>query len=144
MNEIVKEKLIAGTGSVSGVTSVLGSWQVCHNICLGIVALLGLVGITVTGMPLLFLTKVALPLWTAAVVLLGITLILYFKKRCISQNLIIMNSGLIIAGTPLKQVQSFSSVFLAMGGAIALIGIILFIREKMQKKRCIHHAERKK
>ena len=144
MNEIVKEKLIAGTGSVSGVTSVLGSWQVCHNICLGIVALLGLVGITVTGMPLLFLTKVALPLWTAAVVLLGITLILYFKKRCISQNLIIMNSGLIIAGTPLKQVQSFSSVFLAMGGAIALIGIILFIREKMQKKMCIHHAERKK
>ncbi|MBI2575731.1 hypothetical protein HYV84_00825 [Candidatus Woesearchaeota archaeon] len=144
MKEQTKERLIASTGSISGATSVLGSWQVCHSICLGIVAMLGVIGITVTGMPLLFLTKVALPLWTLALVLLGVTIVLYFKKHCISKNLIVMNTGLIIAGTPLKQVQSFSSVFLTVGGAIAATGIFLFIREKIKKKGCMHHAERKK
>ncbi len=96
----IKEKIIGATGSVSGIASIMGSWQVCHNICLGIVALLGILGITVVGMPLAFLTKVAIPLWSVAVALLIITILLYVKKKCISRNLIMINSGLIIAGTP--------------------------------------------
>ena len=38
----IKEKFIEAGGSVSGIASVLGSWQVCHNVCLGIVAVLAL------------------------------------------------------------------------------------------------------
>jgi len=131
----LKEKLIGTTGSISGAASIIGSWQICHNICLGIVALLGVLGITVVGMPLAFLTKWAVPLWSAAVILLAVTIIIYIKKKCISKNLIILNSGLIIAGIPFQPLQKFSIFFWIIGGTIALIAIILFIKNKIQKRR---------
>jgi len=136
------EKAIGATGSVSGAASILGSWQVCHNVCLGIIALLGLVGITVVGMPLLFLTKIAIPMWTIAVVLLAAVVWLYFSKHCISKNLIMLNSGLIIAGTPFQQVQQFSIFFWVVGGFLAAAGVSLFVKEKIQKKKC-HHDKKK-
>src|SRR3989344_5964384 len=123
MAKNLKEKLIGATGSVSGAASVMGSWQVCHSLCLGLIALLGVIGITVTGMPLLFLTKVAVPLWAIAVFLLIVTIIVYTQKKCISRNLIIFNSGLILAGTPFKQAQPFSVYFWIIGGIIAATGI---------------------
>ena len=138
----LKEKAIGATGSVSGAASILGSWQVCHNVCLGIIALLGLVGITVVGMPLLFLTKIAIPMWTIAVVLLAAVVWLYFSKHCISKNLIMLNSGLIIAGTPFQQVQQFSIFFWVVGGFLAAAGVSLFVKEKIQKKKC-HHDKKK-
>lgn len=131
----LKEKLIGATGSVSGVASIMGSWQVCHNICLGIVALLAILGITVVGMPLAFLTKVAVPLWSAAVILLMITIALYVKKKCISKNLIMLNSGLITAGVPFQSLQKFQVIFWIVGGTLALVAISLFIKDKIQKMR---------
>ena len=127
----IKEKIIGATGSVSGVTSILGSWQVCHNICLGIVALLGILGITVIGMPLLFLTKLAVPFWSAAVVLLAITFVFFIKKKCISKNLIILNSGLIIMGIPFQELQLFSPIFWVVGGLLVITSIFLFVKDKM-------------
>ena len=100
----IKERSIGTTGSISGAASILGSWQICHNVCLGLIALLSVIGITVAGMPLLFLTKLAIPLWTVAVILLGITTWFFIKKKCISGKLIIINSGLIIAGIPFQAV----------------------------------------
>ena len=140
----IKEKAIGATGSVSGIASILGSWQVCHNICLGIIALLGIIGITVVGMPLLFLTKIAVPIWTVAVILLLVTIAIYMKKKCISKNLIILNSGLIIAGTPFQPLQKFSILFWTVGGILALAGISLFIKEKMQKRARKHGKKQKK
>lgn len=140
----VKEKIIGATGSVSGIASILGSWQVCHNICLGIIALLGIIGITVVGMPLLFLTKIAVPIWTVAVILLLVTIAIYMKKKCISKNLIILNSGLIIAGIPFQPLQKFSILFWTVGGILALAGISLFIKEKMQKRARKHGKKQKK
>ena len=107
----IKEKMISATGSISGTASVLGSWQICHNVCLGIVALLSILGITIVGMPLEFLTKVAVPFWTIAFLLLLVTIGLYIKKKCISRNLLIFNSGLIIAGIPFAPLQRFSVLF---------------------------------
>ena len=133
MEKNLKEKLIGATGSISGAASILGSWQVCHNICLALIAALSLVGITIAGMPLLFLTKIAVPVWSIAVILLVITIIIYLKKPCISRNLIMINSGLIIAGVPFQSLQKFSMVFWAIGGIVALAGISLFIKDKMQK-----------
>lgn len=131
----IKEKIIGATGSVSGAASVLGSWQVCHNICLGIVALLSIIGITVVGMPLLFLTKVAVPLWIAAFALLLVTIGIYLKKKCISPKLIIFNSGLIIAGIPFQPLQRFSKIFWAIGGLLAVLSIYLFIKDKIKAKK---------
>ncbi len=133
----MENKLVEKTGSVtsavSGTMSFLGSYQVCHNICLGIIALLSLIGITVVGMPLLFLTKVAIPFWIAAVVLFVITLMFYFKKRCISKSLLMLNSGIIIAGIPFKAVQSYSLIFWITGGSLVILSLLFFIKRKIAK-----------
>lgn len=130
----IKEKLVSATGSVSGATSIFGSWQVCHNLCLGVIAFLGLLGITVIGMPLMFLTKVAIPFWIAAFLLLLVTIGFYVKKRCISSRLIMFNSGLIIAGIPFQPLQAFSKFFWFARGTLAFAGISLFVKDKIQKR----------
>jgi len=136
MKAQIKEKTIAKIGSrigsISGITSIMGSWQVCHNICLAAVMLLGIIGITVNGMPLLFLTKLALPLWSLALSLLIITVILYAKKKCISKNMIVFNSGLIIAGIPFQSLQKYSVVFWIIGGTLVLTAIIIFTKNKIK------------
>ncbi|MBI4144664.1 hypothetical protein HY493_00465 [Candidatus Woesearchaeota archaeon] len=134
----LKDRLVGATGSISGIASILGSWQVCHSVCLGLIALLSVMGIVVTGMPLYFLTTVAIPLWTVAVVLLLVTFGLYVKKKCISKNLILFNSGLIIAGVPFQAVQGFSAVFWTVGGLVAATGIALFVKDRLQKRRIAH------
>lgn len=129
----IKEKFVGVAGSVSGITSVLGSWQVCHNLCLGVIALLSILGITVIGMPLIFLTKIALPFWIIAASLLAITLLIYFKKRCISQKLILFNFGFIVAGTPFQSLQSFSPLFWIVGGTLVSFSVLLFIKDRIQR-----------
>lgn len=128
----IKEKFVGIAGSVSGITSILGSWQACHNLCLGVIALLSILGITVIGMPLMFLRKIALPFWIIAASLLVITLFIYFKKRCISHKLILLNSGLIIAGTPFQSLQSFSPLFWIVGGTLVIFSISLFVKDKIK------------
>ena len=131
IHKSAKVRLVGAAGSLSGITGLLGSYQVCHNVCMGAIALLSIIGITVVGMPLLFLTKVAVPFWTAAVVLLLITLLVYVKKRCISGKLIIFNSGMVVAGVPLQSLQQFSLLFWSVGGALITLGALLFVRDKM-------------
>lgn len=132
----IGEKAVGVTGSLSGAASILGSWQVCHSVCLGLIALLSLIGITLTGMPLLFLTKIAVPLWLIAVALLAVVAYFYFRMHCISKNLILVNSGLIIAGVPFKTLQQYQQVFWVIGGGLALAGIALYVKGKMKKKKC--------
>lgn len=131
----IKEKISGILGSITGVTSIFGSWQVCHNVCLALISLLSIIGITVSGMPLLFLTKIAVPVWITAFVLLLITLGLYLKKPCISGKLIIFNSGVIIFGIPFEALQRFSLYFRVLGSMVVLSVIILFIRNKITRGR---------
>jgi hypothetical protein len=139
MVKALKEKIIGSAGSVSGFASVLGSWQVCHNICLVIIAILGIMGITLVGMPLQFFTKIAPYIWTIALILILVTLILYIKKKCISSRLILFNSGLVIAGIPFESLQKFSKLFFLIGGALSISAIILFIKDRSKKKEgCCH------
>ena len=132
----IKEKFIAAAGSVSGIISILGSWQVCHNLCLGVLAFLSILGITVIGMPLMFLTKIALSFWIIAASLLLITLFIYFRKKCISHKLILFNSGLIIASTPFQSLQIFSPILWVVGGSLAIFSILLFIKDKIERSKC--------
>jgi len=126
-----KERISSGTSIFSGFLSFLGGYQVCHNICLAIIAALSIIGIVITGMPLLFLTKVAVPFWIAAVLLLIITLVLYFKKKCISKTLIIFNTGILIAGTPFQQAQEYSVLLWSIGGVLVIISIISYTKSKV-------------
>ena len=131
----LKEKILGGTGSISGALSFLGGYQVCHNACLGLIALLTLLGFTVAGMPLLFLTKVAIPFWIAALTLVIITLILNYKKIIkISGNIILLNSGLIIAGIPFQNLQQFSYIFWITGGVLVLFSVGWYFFDRFKAK----------
>ena len=128
----MKTRLLGLSGSASGAASVLGSWQVCHTVCLGLIALLAVFGITLVGMPLLFLTKVALPLWIVAVTLLAITVALHVKRKCVSKKQIMFNAGLVVAGVPF-QPQGTSLIFWTLGGVLITNSILLFLFERRQR-----------
>src|SRR3989338_9203012 len=128
-------KLIGTSGSITGALSVLGSYQVCHNACLALISLLTVLGFTVAGMPLLFLTKVAIPFWIAAISILSITIFLKYKRIMnFSSKALLLNSGLIIAGVPFQQVQEFNYIFWIIGGILVIFTIGWYIYDKMEKK----------
>ena len=131
----IKEKILGTSGSITGALSFLGGYQVCHNACLALVALLTFLGFTIAGMPLLFLTKVAVPFWIAAVLLLVIMLALNYKKIIhLSNKMFLFNSGLIIAGVPFSQVQNFNYLFWIIGGVLAASSIGWYFYDKIKKK----------
>ncbi len=140
MKKNIKEKIMVATGSVSGAAGILGSWQVCHNLCLTVIALLAIFGITLIGMPLIFLTKLAVPFWITAAVLLVVTIGIYVKKKCISKNLIMFNSGLIVAGIPFRPLQDYSLFFWIIGGTLAGVSICLMVRNKLGGRTYGHNS----
>lgn len=126
----LKEKILNTSGALSGSLSFLGSYQICHNACLALVAFLTFLGFTVAGMPLLFLTKAAIPFWIAAVSLLIIMLALNYKKIIhISNKMLLFNSGLIIAGIPFQQIQQFNYLFWIAGGVLVIFSIGWYIHD---------------
>ncbi len=132
-NNVKRGKIATLMSNISGTMGFLGGYQVCHNVCIGIIALLSLIGITIVGMPLLFLTRVAVPFWIAALSLFFISLIFYLKGKCISKKLIIFNGGVIIAGVPFNALKDFSVIFWVIGGSIVLLSMALFIKDKVIK-----------
>lgn len=126
----VKERVSGIVGSVSGGASLMGSWQVCHNVCLGLLVALSSIGITVVGMPLAFLTELSLPLWLLAVGLFAVTGIMYLKKKCLSPALLMVNAGLILAGTPFIQTTAFVAIFWIGGGLLVAGGIAFWVRRR--------------
>ncbi|HIH43766.1 MAG TPA: hypothetical protein HA257_01370 [Candidatus Methanoperedenaceae archaeon] len=129
----MKERLLGTGGCFSGATSLLGSWQVCHNLCLGAIALLSILGITLTGMPFLFLQDYALPFWLIAVSLLSVTLFLRLRgMKCVNERMLLLNSGLIVAGMPFF--VEYSTSFYLIGGFLVAFSIFLFIKERTSSK----------
>ena len=127
---MTKTTVVGVTGSLSGATSIFGSWQVCHSICLGLIGLLSVIGITITGMPLLFLTTIAVPVWIFAAVLFAITYYLYLSRKCLPTSLVLFYAGLLIAGIPFPRLQGFTPVFWTTGGVLVVSAIILFVRDR--------------
>jgi len=129
-----KERFLSVFGSLSGSLSFLGGWQVCHNVCLGVIALLSLIGITVVGMPLLFLTQYTIYFWSIAVLILIPTLILYWKdKKCMSAKLLLFNLGIIIASVPFAEMQPYQIAFWAFGGILIAGSVWMFMEPRLRK-----------
>ena len=127
-----KEKAFVAVSGVSGGLSFLGGWQICHNLCLTIIALLSFLGISVVGMPLLFLTQYAIYFWSAAIIFLIPTLYMYFSKKfCMPKNLILFNIGIIIFSIPFT--QEFSFVFWVVGGTVLAFSIWLFLKNRIKR-----------
>lgn len=132
----LREKILGTAGSLTGSLGFLGGYQVCHNACMGLITLLTFLGFAVAGMPLLFLTKVAIPFWIAAVSLLIIMLALNYKKIIhLSNKMLLFNSGLIVAGIPFQQVQQFNYIFWITGGVLVVFSIGWYFYDKIKKKR---------
>lgn len=89
-------------GKISSCAAVLGSWQICHGVCLSLIALLATIGIVIQGMPLLFLNTWQWPLWILAAVFFGLLMYLRFglRMRSFSDQTIVGNAGLLLAGVP--------------------------------------------
>ena len=135
MSNGLKEKVLGATGSISGSLSFLGGYQVCHNVCLGLISILTLLGFTITGMPLLFLTRVSIPFWAIALALLILTIILKFGKNMeFSGKIILLNSGLIIAGIPFQELEQFDYIFWITGGILVLSGIGWYFFDRFKAK----------
>lgn len=128
------QKIVGYAGSASGGVSILGSWQLCHNICLGVIALLAAIGITVVGLPLMFLESISVPVWTMAVLLLGVTGYMTLKKTCMSKKLLMANTGLVIAGVPFKAVQPFILLFWITGALLVAGSIGLAVSDRIKTK----------
>ena len=138
-----KERITELSGSLSGAVSFLGSYQVCHAVCLWLIALLSLIGITIVGMPLLFLQKVAVPFWILAALLLVVSFSIYIKKKCISKNILMLNSGIILASVPFSQLQDFSPYFMIIGGMLVVLSLIFMIKNKMLKIKKVKKWQKK-
>ena len=120
-----KTKMGNFLSSASGTLATLGSsWQLCHSICLTLIALLGAVGIVITGMPLLFLSEYSVYFWGFAILLLLPTLAMYSRNpKCGSKNVLMFNVGVVIAGTPGQFIGGLQPVFWLVGGIIAFAGL---------------------
>ncbi|MBI4148634.1 hypothetical protein HY490_05060 [Candidatus Woesearchaeota archaeon] len=130
-----KTKILGYAGGVSGGATVLGSYQLCHSICLGIISLLSIIGITVVGMPLMFLNTISVPVWILAVVMLAVTGVLAMRHACVSRKLLLANFGLIVAGTPFRAVQPYQLLVWIVGGGIVLTSIVLAVGKGMKTKK---------
>ncbi len=126
-----KERFLSLFSGVSGSLSFLGGWQICHNLCLGIIALLSIIGIAVVGMPLLFLIQYAVYFWSIAVLLLAPTLIMYWKNRkCMSIKLILFNVGIVVASVPFASLQAYQIAFWIIGGILIAGSIWMFLKSR--------------
>jgi len=135
INNHKKEKYLNYFSSFSGFSGVFSSYQVCHSICLGVIALLSLIGITLTGLPFLFLQKLALPLWTIALALFAISLFIYIKhKHHAIKNLLTFNFGAIIVGVPFENLSFLRNYFLVIGFSIITFSLYLIIKKRFENK----------
>lgn len=129
-------KAVEKVGSATGFLSLLGSYTICHNLCMAAVAVLAVVGITFSGLPFLFLLDYAVYFWGMAVLALAVALFLYFKMGHKQQTtLLLVNAGFVIAGIPFGFLRAYELVFQVVGGLIVAYAVGRFVVERFRKKR---------
>src|SRR3990167_3028862 len=100
--KIQKTGKYASAGATAFTTLVITSHNFCHYLCLGVVALLSIAGITAAGMPLMWLEDYAVYFWGMGLIFLAVSFyLLYTRPFCISKNAIMANSGLLIIAVPI-------------------------------------------
>ena len=130
---MITDKLVKFSGAGASCVSILGSYQLCHNICMAAISVLALIGITVTGMPLVFLTSVAPYFWTAGIVLLLTLSFLKFRGiGCVTNNSLLFNSGLLIAGIPFYPLTQHQMTLWILGGILVLISVGNYAHNKFE------------
>ena len=125
-------KGIAAANAAVGGMSIVSSYNVCHSLCMSVIALLSVFGIIVTGMPLAFLTQYQIYFWSIGVGVLAVAAGLYFwKGQCMSPKLLAANAGLLLAGFPFA--GEFYAAFMLVGFAVVVAIIIIYLKERMER-----------
>lgn len=114
----------------SGFLSFLGGYNVCHSVCMALVAGLALIGISVQGLPLAFLVPYAIPLWLIGLGMFGIASWFYLTRKCISRNMMAANAGLLIAGASFRELEPIQPALWAIGFGLAGIAVYNHFAEK--------------
>lgn len=123
-----KAKIVGIFGGVSGTGSVISAHNVCHALCLAVVAVLSVFGIIVSSDILMFLEDYNLPLWGMGMLFLALSLFLYSRyPNCISKKLILANSGLLLIGMPFPWFRQFNLLFWILGSSIVGLSIVWYI-----------------
>lgn len=134
MNISISPRALSRGSKVSGCASVLGSWQVCHNVCTSLVTAATTLGFVVQGMPLLFLNRWQKPLWMVALALFGALILLRFvmRMRFITRRSVFGNAGLILAGVP------FDAPWVDFGRTVgivaAIVALLWYLKERIVKR----------
>lgn len=130
-----KEGKIASIGATTFTTLGITAHNFCHYLCLGVIALLSIAGISVIGMPLMFLENYAIYFWAMGLIFLTASFyLLYTKPLCISKNAILANSGLLIIAVPIK-VGSLNYGLWAGGGLLVGVSVYVYLKTKFIKVR---------
>ncbi len=130
----LKNRLLGSGGTVSGLLGGIGSLSnVCHSLCVSVVSLLAIFGITTQILPLMFLQTYQLYFWSAALVFTALSFYFFLKQKpaiARDRNLLLINAGLLLFGLPFTQVADFQEFFRFIGGSAAIAGVLLFLLEK--------------
>ena len=123
------KKIFGIAGTVSGAGSIISAHNVCHSICLALVAFLSIFGIIVSSDILMWLQDYNLFFWSMGIAFLAISLSIYYKMPCcISKKIIVFNAGLLIIGIPFF--LPLNLIFWIFGGATVLFSIGWYFYEK--------------
>lgn len=148
----LKERILSYTGNISGGASIISSYTLCHQICLGLIALLSVIGISVAGMPLAFLSRYTFFFWGLGAAILGVTSILFYyhkynnknnnHKGCISGKLLVANGGFLIAGIPFAALINYQRILWILGGAVVASSIASWAVEKQHARHARRRAQK--
>ncbi len=128
-------KAITCISTVSGVASFLGAYNVCHGLCMAIIAVLAGIGILIVGMPFAWLQPYSIYLWFLAIGLLGLNLLLY-KRHCVSQRGVLFNIGVIILAVPFA-IPLLLNIAFWLSGAFIIFAAITLNRLPIWKNRAV-------
>lgn len=130
-NRFKKKAKVAGIfGSISGTGSIVSAHNVCHALCLAVVALLSVFGIMASSDILMFLENYNLFFWSMGIFFLVLSLALYLKyPNCMPKKMILANSGLLVIGIP--YLPSLNLLFWVVGGIIVFTSVGWYAKDKL-------------
>src|SRR3989338_9429092 len=128
-----KSRVSAIASGTTGAASIISAHNVCHAVCLGVVAVLSLFGIALSSTALMFLQDYNLLFWSMGLFFLLISAALYVRLGCVSTKAMTANAGIIIAGVPFFPTAQVA--FWIVGGAIFLITLGQYMKQRFNRKR---------
>ncbi len=124
-------------GTASGTLGSIGSLpNACHSLCMSVVSLLAVFGITLNILPLMFIQTYRFYFWLAALVLTALAFYFYQKKQIKlprDRNFIILNTGLLTFSLPFYFLADYMDFFRFVGVIIAIFGLLSFFLAKKMR-----------